>query len=99
MSNRRYTIQTTANQIFYQMPKVFFTSRLYKNMSNDAKIMYMLMSDRLKLSIENGWTNDNKEVYFVYPVSKLCEITNLSKNTILKVKKELADHNLLEREL
>lgn len=97
-NNRRYTIQTTASMRFYQMPKIFFTSDLYKKMTNNAKITYMLMSDRLQLSIKNSWTNENGEVYFVYPLEKLMEITDLSKPTVTKVKKELIDLNLLEEE-
>lgn len=96
--NRRYTIEKTATMKFYQMPKVFFTNESYKKISNNAKVMYMLMSDRLQLSIKNSWTNDKGEVYFVYPVEKLMEMTGLSKPTAIKSKKELMSVGLLEEE-
>lgn len=98
MSNRRYTLQNSINMKFYQLPKVFFTNKTYKRLSNNAKIMYVLLSDRLALSIQNKWLNETGEVYFVFPITKLCELTDLSNKTVIKVKKELIDAGLLEEE-
>lgn len=98
MDNRRYTIETTIAMKFYQLPKVFFTNATYKKLSNNAKIMYVLLADRLQLSIKNKWVNETGEVYFVFPVSKLCDLMGLSNKTIIKVKKELIESELLQEE-
>lgn len=36
---------------YYQMPKVFFTNEKYMDLSNDAKIAYMLLKDRFDGSV------------------------------------------------
>ena len=40
---------------FIMMPKSLFTDPYYAEVSNEAKIVYALMLERLKLSIANGW--------------------------------------------
>jgi len=55
MSEQRFNIQQQYREKFYQLPKVFFTNDKYIQLSNDAKIAYALLKDRLELSIKNNW--------------------------------------------
>src|SRR5699024_5910963 len=82
---------------FYQLPKVFFTNAKYQKLSNDAKISYAILRDRLELSIKNNWIDSDNAIYFIYTNEKLEEILNLSKPTIIKIKKELVNTGLLEQ--
>ncbi len=50
---------------FYQIPKVFFTNPKYIKLSNDAKMAWGILRDRLDLSIKNGWV-DLKQVVFIF---------------------------------
>ncbi|WP_122645121.1 replication initiator protein A [Enterococcus mediterraneensis] len=83
---------------YFQLPKFLFKSSLYKSLSNDAKVAYALLKDRLNVSQKNVWTNKEGEIYFIFSVSELAEELGVSKNTALKVKSELVAANLLEEE-
>src|SRR5699024_6067298 len=52
---------------------------------------------RLELSIKNNWIDSDNAIYFIYTNEKLEEILNLSKPTIIKIKKELVNTGLLEQ--
>jgi len=80
---------------FYRLPKVFFTNSNYKKMSNDAKIAYALLQDRLELSIRNEWFDEEGSIFFLYGNEQLGEILNCSKPTVIKIKKELQKCALL----
>lgn len=94
MTNRfKITEQVAAR--FYRLPKVFFTNCRYKKMSNDAKIAYALLQDRLELSIKNEWFDEEGSIFFLYGNEQLGEILNCSKPTVIKIKKELQKCELL----
>lgn len=82
---------------FYQLPKVFFTNPKYKKMSNDAKIAWSILSDRMQLSISNEWYDQEGNIFFLYGREKLAEILELSLPTITKITKELQNADLLEK--
>lgn len=45
---------------FYRIPKVLITDDRFRTLTNDAKILYGLMLDRMSLSAKNGWFDKNK---------------------------------------
>ena len=96
MSNKFY-IQETYRERFYQLPKVFFTNPNYTKLSNDAKIAYAILRDRLELSIKNNWVDDDNAIYFIFSNENLENILNVSKPKVIKIKKELENLNLLEQ--
>ncbi|MCB8305196.1 replication initiator protein A [Staphylococcus aureus] len=82
-------MQENYKERFYQIPKVFFTSENYKNLTNDMKIAYAILRDRLNLSIKNNWVDEDGNIYFVYSNEKLMEILNCKKEKLTKIKKGL----------
>ena len=56
----------TENIRFYKLPKELFLNPKYKNMSITAKVLYAFLYDRLSLSINNNWVNDENEVYIIF---------------------------------
>lgn len=66
MSEQRFNIQQQYREKFYQLPKVFFTNEKYMELSNDAKIAYALLKDRLELSIKNNWFDKNGDIFFIF---------------------------------
>ena len=90
-----FTLQEQYGMKYYQMPKVFFTNEKYKKLSNDAKILYALLHDRLQVSIKNKWIDSSDSLYFIFTNQKLSEILNVSPRKITSIKKELMDTNLL----
>ena len=45
-------------QKFYKMPQALFSDK-YSQLSNDAKILYMLLLDRKSLSEKNHFNDEN----------------------------------------
>ena len=52
--------------IFYRIPKMLFTEPYFCKMSNDSKILYGLMLDRMGIFIKNNWRDENNRVYIYY---------------------------------
>ncbi|NFX26052.1 replication protein [Staphylococcus aureus] len=95
MQNQYFTVQENYKERFYQIPKVFFTSENYKNLTNDMKIAYAILRDRLNLSVKNSWVDEDGNIYFVYSNEKLMEILNCKKEKLTKIKKGLENDGLL----
>ncbi|WP_398574412.1 replication initiator protein A [Staphylococcus equorum] len=95
MSNQHFTVQENYKERFYQIPKVFFTNEAYKKLTNDSKIAYAILRDRLGLSIKNNWVDENGNIYFIYSNDKLMDILNCGKEKLAKIKKSLEKSGLL----
>ena len=81
---------------FFKFPKPFIYDEKYKTMSNNAKMLYMLLFDRLELSLKNGWHDKEGNVFQYYTNEQLMIDLNCnSNNTIIKIKKELKDAGLM----
>ncbi|EPT40531.1 replication initiator protein A [Streptococcus uberis] len=80
---------------FYALPKILFESDFYKEMRLDAKVSYAVLKDRLSLSFKNNWIDEDGYVFLVYSNSKLMDILNCSKSTLLRIKKELTQYGLI----
>lgn len=74
---------------FYRIPKVLIIDERFKSLSNDAKILYGLMLDRMSLSVRNGWFDKENRVYIYYSMEEVMEDLNCSKNKALKSFSEL----------
>lgn len=77
---------------FYQMPR-WLLGR--SDLSLDAKLVYMLLYDRFRLSRKNGWTNDRGEVYLVYPRQELADVLGISRRRVIAAVRELRARNLV----
>ncbi|OHO42551.1 replication protein [Staphylococcus sp. HMSC034G07] len=97
MTEERFNIQQQYREKFYQLPKVFFTNEKYMQLSNDAKIAYALLKDRLELSIKNNWFDDNGDIFFIFTNEKLKKILNVHNTKLGKIKKELSESGLLDQ--
>ncbi|MCO4327841.1 replication initiator protein A [Staphylococcus agnetis] len=97
MPNNYFTIQENYKERFYQIPKVFFTNEQYKKLSNDTKIAYGILRDRVELSIKNNWVDDLGNIYFIYTVKHLEIILNCGNKKVIKIKNELEEAGLLEQ--
>lgn len=81
---------------FFKFPKPFIYDDKYKTLSNNAKMLYMLLFDRLELSLKNGWHDKEGNVFQYYTNEQLMIDLNCNSNkTIIKIKKELKDAGLM----
>jgi hypothetical protein len=74
---------------FYRIPKELIVDDKFKELSNDAKILYGLMLDRMSLSVKNSWFDEEAHVYIYYSMEEVMEHLNCSKNKALKCLAEL----------
>ena len=74
---------------FYRIPKQLIIDDRFKQLSNDSKILYGLMLDRMSLSVKNGWFDGQKRVFIYYSMEEVMENLNCSKNKALKSLSEL----------
>ena len=51
---------------FFRLPKVIVRGERFKKLSSDAKILYGIMLDRMSLSRENQWVDQENRVYIIF---------------------------------
>jgi hypothetical protein len=81
---------------FYQLPKELYELEKYKNLSNDACVLYAMLRDRLQVSRKNGWIDEEGRVYFIFSRAEAALMIRKSKNSIIKYFSELTKVDLLE---
>ena len=54
---------------FYRLPKALITDERFKDMSNNAKLLYGLMLDRMSLSKRRGWLDEDNKVFIKYSLA------------------------------
>lgn len=78
---------------FVRVPWVLFTHPVFEQLSNDAKILYALLLDRMSLSRQNEWFDENNRVYIIYTVEEAVKTLKCCSEKVSKLFKELDDVN------
>ncbi len=73
---------------FYSMPKALMKDPRFKGLSNDAKLLYTLMLDRMGLSARNGWY-DQGRVYIYFTLNEVQEVLNCGSDKGMRILAEL----------
>ena len=81
---------------FYRLPKALITDERFKGISNNAKLLYGLMLDRMSLSKRRGWLDDDNKVYIKYSLNNIEEDLNVSRKTAGAILKELEGTGLID---
>lgn len=95
MRENFYTVNDKNREEFYKIPKDLFVLKRYANLSNEARMLYGILKDRLDISIRNKWIDENGYVYFNYSRQAIADLLMVSLNTAKSRFKELKDVNLL----
>lgn len=92
-----YFMENECDQFkFYQLPKELYELEKYKDLSNDACVLYAMLRDRLQVSVKNGWVDEEGRVYFIFSRAEAALMIRKSKNSIIKYFSELTKVDLLE---
>ena len=97
---RYFTGNESEMLTFYRIPKMLITDKHFRNISNDAKILYGLMLDRMSLSAKNGWIDKNNHIFIFFSIDDIMEYLACGKNKAVKTIGELDSENgigLIER--
>jgi hypothetical protein len=86
----RYYYGNEAEQFsFFKIPKLLITHEFFRGLSNDAKILYGLLLDRMSLSRKNKWFDEENRAYIVCSIEEISELLNCSRNKAIKSLQEL----------
>jgi DNA-binding transcriptional MocR family regulator len=80
---------------YYQLPKWLFEKLVDKKISIGAFKTYLLMYDRLRLSIEKKWKDSEGKVYINYSYEALCERLKCSRQAVANNLKELIELKMI----
>ncbi|WP_058993659.1 replication initiator protein A [Sarcina ventriculi] len=84
---------------FYQLPKELYELEKYKNLSNDACVLYAMLRDRLQVSIKNNWIDEEGRVYFIFSRAEAALMIRKTKKSVIKYFNELINVDLLEEKI
>ena len=74
---------------FFRIPKILMTEPYFDTLSTDAKLLYGLMLDRMSLSRENGWIDDEQRVYIYFTQEEACHYLHCKTDKAVKLFAEL----------
>ena len=95
MKEKFYTVNDKNREEFYKIPKDLFILKRYANLSNEARMLYGILKDRLDLSTRNNWIDEDGYIYFNYSRQAIADLLMVSLNTAKNRFKELKDVSLL----
>ncbi len=86
-------------RLFYRLPKRLFEDPTFREMSTDAKALYMLLLDRRCLLDINGsdWRDDHGCVFIYFTVEEMMRLLNCGNKKVNEVLKELEKYELIQR--
>lgn len=97
LKQRAYNIDKYNNEYrFYQVPTSLLSCKKFKKMSPASKLLYAILRSRQNLSIKNGWVDENGFIYSIYKVEDLSELMGSAESSIIRWKKELREHFLID---
>ena len=73
---------------FYRIPKVLFTDNRFQNISTEGKVLYGLLLDRVSLSMENGWIDDEGRVYIIFTLTTIRQAAFFNGRNLWQRKKQ-----------
>ena len=88
--------QTDVQSIYHmQMPRWLFSDPRYADMSLDAKVAYTFLLNRFQLSRRNGWTNEQGEVFVIFPRKELAKELRICEKRVTAAFQTLAKLDLI----
>jgi len=74
---------------FFRLPKVIVRDERFKKISSDAKILYGIMLDRMSLSRENHWVDNENRVYIIFTLNEVMKEFECCKRKAVSLMAEL----------
>ena len=67
------------------------------DLTQTAKVLYAVLLDRSNLSRANGWTDEDGNIFVVFPLGKLADMVDKGPTTVKTALTELEAAGLIER--
>ena len=93
-----YFYKEQADQFtFYRVPKVLIIDDTFSELSTDAKLLYGLLLDRVSLSANSGWFDEEDRVYVIYAIKSIMRDLHCGNKKAGNLLAELEQFGLIER--
>ena len=76
---------------------MLFTDARFQGISTEGKVLYGLLLDRVSLSRENGWIDEEGRVYIIFTLTSIRQAMNCAEKSAIKYLSELEEFGLIER--
>ena len=93
MKENCYMSSDTPVLQYFQFPEFLLDSA----MSQTAKILYMILYDRARLSQKNHWIDEDQRIYLIYPITEMAKTIGRSISAVKSGLNELLHADLLEK--
>ncbi|RMC39064.1 plasmid replication initiation protein [Lactobacillus sp. ESL0233] len=80
---------------YLQFPEVLLYGEKYRDLSDSAKLAYMVLQNRLSYSLQNNWVDTDNRVYFIFTNQELHNLFGWGSAKVVRIKKELEQKGLL----
>ena len=88
--------QTDIQSIYYmQMPRWLFSDPRYAELSLEAKVTYTFLLNRFQLSRRMGWTNEQGEVFVIFPRKALAKELRICEQRVTAAFRQLVGAKLI----
>ena len=67
------------------------------DLTQTAKVLYAVLLDRTNLSRANGWTDEDGNIFIVFPLNKIADMVDKGPSTVKSALNELETAGLIER--
>lgn len=74
---------------YFRIPRLLITHQRFKNVSTEAKLLYGLLLDRMGLSEEHGWYDEDGRVFIYYTVEEIADDLCCGRDKAMKLLAEL----------
>ena len=81
--------EEAAQYSFLKIPCQLIKGEKFRHISNDAKLLYAMLLDRMSLSLRNGWYDENGRAYIYYTAEEVRKDLNCGNDKALKTLAEL----------
>ena len=76
---------------FFIVPRILFKAKTFMNVSAEAKLLYSMLVDRMKLSAANDWRDEEGRVYIYFPRSTVMNQLGCGAQKATRLMEELDD--------
>lgn len=92
-----FKIKDSDDTPYYTIPQGLW-EKPYDDLTNNDRVVYAALLNRMKLSRQSHWCNKNNEIFIMFSQNQLAEKLKLAVATITRSLKILEQHNLIRRE-
>ena len=82
---------------FYRIPKILIVEDYFQELSTNAKLLYGLLLDRVSLSTNSGWFDEQGRVYIIYTIKSIQRDMHCGDKKAVRLLKELENWGLIEK--